>query len=251
MLGVVVLDVGAHHEVVRTQQATPALDELSNELVAHLVGVRTVAPLQHEPAAGGRPEVQRAEHITQVGSALQGKQQPSDDRPETARLRAGQNVTLDGAEMAVRVRWRPGGPDLDVSALLLGDDGHVRSDADFVFYNQPASPDGSVKHIGKSVDGLEISDGVDIALGANPVDVDRVVIAVSVDGGAFAGVEGLHVVATMSGSSFTFTPTAATEAALVCAEVYRRNGAWRLRAVGQGYDVGLAGLARDYGVDVG
>jgi restriction system protein len=171
----------------------------------------------------------------------------------TEQLRPGQNVMLDGAEVAVRVRWRSGGPDLDVSALLLCADGRVRSDADFVFYNQPASTDGSVRHTGKTIDGSTTSDGVDIAVDALAADVDRVVIAVGVNAAVFGGVEELRldVTPTGTGPTFTFYPIAATETALLGAEIYRRNGAWRLRAVGQGYDDGLAGLARDYGVDVG
>ena len=168
-------------------------------------------------------------------------------------LRPGQNMVIHAAEVSIRVQWRSGGFDLDVSALLLSADGRVRSDADFVFYNQPASTDGAVRHTGPTIEGSMRSGGVDIALDALAADVDRVVIAVSTDGGVFGGVEELTVdlVPAGTGPILSFRPTAATETALLAAEVYRRNGAWRLRAVGQGYDDGLAGLARDFGVDVG
>jgi len=78
------------------------------------------------------------------------------------------------------------------------------------------------------------------------------VAAVSVDGGRFADVHDLRVTAstTSPATEYVFQPAATVETALVCLEIYRRDGAWRLRAVGQGYDDGLAGLARDYGVDI-
>ncbi len=141
--------------------------------------------------------------------------------------------------------------DGDLTAAGRGRPGAVR--ADFVFYNQPASTDGSVRHTGKTVDGSTSSDGIDIALAALATDVHRVVIAVSADGGVFGGVEGLRVDATPAGTgpTFTFHPNSATETALLVGEIYRRSGGWRLRAMGQGYDDGLAGIARDFGVDIG
>ena len=83
--------------------------------------------------------------------------------------------------------------------------------------------------------------------------MNRIVVAVSLDGGTFADVQDLRVTITPAGSgiSYAFAPTATVETALVCTEIYRRDGRWRLRAIGQGYQDGLAGLARDFGVDVG
>jgi stress response protein SCP2 len=85
----------------------------------------------------------------------------------------------------------------------------------------------------------------------NP-EIHRIVAAVSVDGGRFADVHDLVVTATTTSpaTEYVFQPAATVETALVCLEIYRRDGIWRLRAVGQGYDDGLAGLARDFGVDV-
>jgi stress response protein SCP2 len=82
--------------------------------------------------------------------------------------------------------------------------------------------------------------------------VDWVATAGSIDGGTFVDVRDLRITITPSGSatSYAFAPAATRETALVCAEIYRRNGQWRLRAVGQGYSDGLAGLVRDFGVDV-
>ena len=81
---------------------------------------------------------------------------------------------------------------------------------------------------------------------------DRSLAAVSVDSGRFADVHDIRVTATTSNrnAEYVFQPAATVETALVCLEVYRRDGTWRLRAVGQGYADGLAGLARDFGVDV-
>ena len=189
---------------------------------------------------------------------------PAQDRPPAAdedltpaptieQLRAGQNVVITGNKAAVTVSWRTGTHDLDTSALLLGANGRVRSDADFIFYNQPAATDGSVQHTGKTPAGSTTSEGIDLALDLVAADVDRIVVSVSADGGTFADVHDLRVAVTPSGSptTYAFVPTATVETALVCAEIYRRNGQWRLRAIGQGYRDGLAGLARDFGVDVG
>jgi stress response protein SCP2 len=73
-----------------------------------------------------------------------------------------------------------------------------------------------------------------------------------VDGGRFADVHDLRVTATTTSlaTEYVFQPAATVENALVCLEIYRRDGIWRLRAIGQGYANGLAGLARDFGVDV-
>ena len=200
------------------------------------VEARIEAPQDwHDPAADAPP--------TDQGAA-----------PPAARakpLRSGQNVEIGGAELVVEVTWRRGPQELDVSALLLGADGKVRSDHDFVFYNQPATADGSVAHTGKSGDGPLVSDSVELQLDRIDAAVVKVVVAVSVDGGMFGQVSELSMTATAAGASrYRFAPTATVETALICAEVYRRNGGWRVRAVGQGYSDGLAGLARDFGVSV-
>ena len=166
-------------------------------------------------------------------------------------LRRGQNSEVSGDELIVKVDWRRGVQDLDISALLLGVDGKVRSDADFVFYNQPASGDGAVAHVGKSADGSVASDTVKLRLDHIDPAVDKVMVAVSVDGGMFGQVPDLLMTATGSATGrYCFAPEATVETALICAEVYRRNEVWRIRAVGQGYSDGLAGLARDFGVTV-
>ena len=173
-------------------------------------------------------------------------------------LAAGQNMTLpDIPGVRVALRWSARAPvDADLSALLLRD-GTVLSDDHFVFYNSIASPDGSVTHVGKHTDGGVVTDAVDVALSAVPPQVEVVVLAVSAHPahpGALAllGEPEVHVVdpggrllASHRLSRLT------TESAVDVVELYRRGGTWKLRAVGQGWADGLAGLARDFGVDVG
>jgi restriction system protein len=172
--------------------------------------------------------------------------------PARVPLRAGQNVALDDAALTITIGWRRGAHDLDASAIVLNRSGRVRSDADFVIYNQPTTPDGALRHTAATPGGATATETLDIALNGLPVDIHRVVAAVSVDGGRFADVHDLRVTATTSNrnAEYVFQPAATVETALVCLEVYRRDGTWRLRAVGQGYADGLAGLARDFGVDV-
>ena len=137
---------------------------------------------------------------------------------------------------------------LDVSGLLIGTDGKVRSDADFVFYNQPTAP--GVSH--GSGGG---ADSITVDTAAVPADVEKIVVTASLDdpGATFAGTEPTATVrdAASGGTLATFTPPRlGPETALVVMEVYRRNDAWKVRAVGQGYANGLAGIATDFGVSI-
>ncbi|WP_439941826.1 VWA domain-containing protein [Streptomyces sp. BBFR115] len=157
-------------------------------------------------------------------------------------LRKGENATLSVAPVVLAVIVR--GLSADVSALLLGPDGKVRSDNDLVFYNHPAQD-------GVSVAGGEVS--VDLA--RLPAEVDRVVAVVSADplhpGAVFTRAPQLKISQpAASPLMFTAPDFTAGETVVVLAEVYRRGGGWKVRAVGQGYASGLAGLATDYGVDI-
>lgn len=139
---------------------------------------------------------------------------------------------------------------LDVSGLLLTADGKVRSDADFVFYNQPAGP--GVTHRAAAAG---TPDAITVDTAAVPADIDKVVVTASLDapGATFAGTEPTATVRSADDGSVlaVFTPPQlGTETALVVVEVYRRNDAWKVRAVGQGYADGLAGIATDFGVSV-
>jgi len=171
----------------------------------------------------------------------------------------GANIPLTAAAVRAVLRWTaaPGTPDVDASALLIGADGKVRSDTDFVFYNQPRHPSGLVRHRPKQTAGGEVWDSIEVDLDALPADVERVVLAGSAEGGAFPAVAGLRVLLYDAAggdgadalAEFTVSDTGEVTA-LVAAELYRRSGGWKFRAVGQGYDSGLGGLATDYGIAV-
>ncbi|WP_072801568.1 TerD family protein [Rhodococcoides yunnanense] len=170
-------------------------------------------------------------------------------------LTKGQNITLPAevTELDVIVSWVDPERDLDASALLVGADSRVRSDADFVFYNQPESPEAAVRYLGSSSTDEGKQQRVSIYLNSLPTDVEKVVIAGSSDEHTLGEFGKLALqVRDRSGSVLGeyFTADATSERAFVFGEVYRRDGAWRLRAVGQGWDSGLAGLAQDFGVDV-
>jgi stress response protein SCP2 len=167
----------------------------------------------------------------------------------------GANIAIAAPVVRVVLQWSggPGVPDVDVSALLVDDTGEVASDADFVFYNQPQHYSGSVRLAGKTP-GQQASDVVDVTLATVPAAVQRIVIAASADGGSFGQVPGLLVQlldGTDNAQLAYFQPSASEETAYVTGEFYRRDGAWKFRAVGQGYASGLAGLASDFGIDVG
>jgi stress response protein SCP2 len=163
----------------------------------------------------------------------------------------GANVPVQATAVRAELSWtaRPGVPDVDGSALLLRENGRVASDDDFVFYNQPRHPSGSVRHVGKQ----GTRDAVEVDLAQLPSEVERVVLAASADGGTFGAVPDLRLAISdlSSGASLAvFAITATEETAMVSGELYRRAGQWKFRAVGQGYASGLAGLATDFGISV-
>ncbi|MEV6564940.1 TerD family protein [Streptomyces kronopolitis] len=167
----------------------------------------------------------------------------------------GGNVPIPAPAVRVELGWRtaPGTPDVDASALLLVS-GKVRDDGDFVFYNQAAHRSGAVRHEGKRPAGDAVTDGLTVDLAAVEPAVDTVVLAASADGGTFGSVPGLHirVLDAANGAELARfdSEDAGPETAFVLGELYRRQGAWKFRAVGQGYDTGLAGLATDFGISV-
>ncbi|MCF6524395.1 TerD family protein [Streptomyces sp. JJ36] len=166
----------------------------------------------------------------------------------------GANVPVAAEAVRVELGWAtgPGVPEVDASALLLSE-GRVRSDADFVFYNQPVHPAGAVRHEGRSPQGGAVREALAVDLARVEPGVDRIVVAASADGGTFGAVPGLHVrVLDPAGAELARydSADASTETAFVLGELYRRQGGWKFRAVGQGYASGLAGLATDFGISV-
>jgi tellurite resistance protein TerA len=168
----------------------------------------------------------------------------------------GSNVAVPVPDVRVELTWssRPGVPDVDASALLLVD-GRVRSDGDFIFYNQPDHPSGAVHHAGKDpVPEGRCTDTLAVSLARVEPSVERIVLAASADGGTFGQVPGLgvRVLDAADGTEIARydSDDATVETAYVLGEFYRRRGAWKFRAVGQGYSSGLGGLARDFGISV-
>ncbi|AOR35945.1 Tellurium resistance [Streptomyces fodineus] len=167
----------------------------------------------------------------------------------------GSNTPVPTTALRVELGWRsgPGVPDADASALLLAT-GKVRSDGDFVFYNQPAHPSGAVRHEGKKPAGAGVTDTLSVDLARVEGAIERIVVAASADGGTFGQVPGLYIEVTdaVSGRPVARfdSPGATVETAFVLGEFYRRQGGWKFRAVGQGYSSGLEGLATDFGITV-
>ncbi len=179
-------------------------------------------------------------------------------------LSKGANITLlhrsaveDGRLHAV-VRWTDpdGAADVDVAALLLGEHGRARSDEDFAFYNAPSAGGGAVRLLGKRSEDDRAEDRVAVDLESMPSDVQTVVIVASLDGRpgvGFGDVSDLSL-DLLDGSGEPRVRfdvlDAGCETAMVLGELYLRGEEWKFRAVGQGWDSGLAGLAVDYGIDV-
>ncbi|GAA4592977.1 TerD family protein [Streptomyces violaceoruber] len=159
----------------------------------------------------------------------------------------GSNIPLSAARVTVDVAAPVR---LDVSGLLLTADGKVRSDDDFIFYNQPTGQGVTYRSGGGSA-----PDAIVVDTSAVPPGIEKIVVTASPDaaGQTFQGIEPTATIRNADDNAVlaTFTPPQlGTETALVIVEVYLRNGAWKARAVGQGYSNGLAGIATDFGVTV-
>ncbi|MFH8798571.1 TerD family protein [Streptomyces sp. NPDC017936] len=154
----------------------------------------------------------------------------------------------------VTVELHAEGDTVDLSALLVTAEGKVRSDDDLVFYNQPSAASGAVRHLAADAGRPE---RIEVDPAALPADVDRVVLVASCDpddtARTFREVENVRVSAVQAGAeTIVFRPPALLdgERAVLLTELYRRGPAWKLRAIGQGYADGLAGLATDFGIEV-
>ncbi|WP_235613997.1 TerD family protein [Streptomyces olivochromogenes] len=172
----------------------------------------------------------------------------------------GQTLVLpEEAWQGLRIVFRFAGADADLTLFLIGGDGRVAGDEDFVFYNQPATADGAARLLGKQQEGPHTVERATIHLSALPERVRRVAVAINmdVDTGLTCG-SLTHAALDMdcvTGTAWTFQPPADPNIrAMVIAELYRHTAdghpVWKLRALGQGWADGLDGLARAYGVDV-
>ncbi|TVT85203.1 TerD family protein [Pseudomonas sp. H3(2019)] len=186
-------------------------------------------------------------------------------------LQKGGNLSLSKTDpsltkILVGLGWDPRATDgtefdLDASAFLLGANGKVRGDADFIFYNQLKSADGSIEHTGDNRTGA--GDGDDevlkIDLSRVPADIDKVAFTVTIHdadarkqnfgqvGGSF-----IRIANEITGTEivrYDLAEDASTETAMIFAELYRNNGEWKFRAVGSGFAGGLKALANSYGMN--
>ncbi|MFV3334784.1 TerD family protein [Pseudomonas sp. NY15437] len=186
-------------------------------------------------------------------------------------LQKGGNLSLSKeapglTKILVGLGWDPRATDgaefdLDASAFLLGATGKIRSEADFIFYNQLKSADGSVEHTGDNRTGA--GDGDDevlkVDLSRVPADVDKIAFTVTIHDAEgrkqnFGQVSNsfIRIVNEANGSEivrYDLAEDASTETAMIFAELYRNNGEWKFRAVGQGYAGGLRAVANGYGMN--
>ncbi|MBF0724394.1 TerD family protein, partial [Sanguibacter inulinus] len=161
------------------------------------------------------------------------------------RLARGANTTLGSTDLSIAVSGAQTGT-VDLMAFQLTDAGRVRGDHDLVFFNQPASVEGALR--------LVAGDRLTLSLAGVPQDVATVAVAVALDegtSGSLAAIDGLGV-SVQAGAETLECPVEGltTERAVVLLEVYRRQGAWKLRNVSAGWDGGLADLVREHGVSV-
>ncbi|MCA8090889.1 TerD family protein [Burkholderia anthina] len=186
-------------------------------------------------------------------------------------LQKGGNLSLSKTDpgltrILVGLGWDPRATDgtefdLDASAFLLGANGKVRGEADFIFYNQLRSQDGSVEHTGDNRTGAGDGDDevIKVDLSRVPADIDKIAFTVTIhDAEArkqnFGQVSNsfIRVVNEISGAEvvrYDLAEDASTETAMIFAELYRSGGEWKFRAVGQGYAGGLRALANGYGMN--
>ncbi|MFI9364253.1 TerD family protein [Kitasatospora sp. NPDC053057] len=152
--------------------------------------------------------------------------------------------------------------DLDASAIVLNADGKVLSNAHFVFFNNTSTPDNTVVHTGdnRTGEGAGDDESINVNLSGLPAEAAKITFPVTIyDGTArgqnFGQVRNAYIrVVNAAGGAeiarYDLSEDAATETAMIFGELYRNNGEWKFRAVGQGYASGLAGIAQDFGVQI-
>ena len=152
--------------------------------------------------------------------------------------------------------------DLDASAFLLAANDKVRGETDFIFYNQTRSPEGSVEHTGdnRTGEGDGDDEAVKINLAKIPTDVQKIAITVTIHdaesrGQNFGQVQNAFIRVVNDQTNveivrFDLNEDYSTETAMIFGELYRHNGEWKFRAVGQGYNGGLSAMCRQYGISI-
>ncbi|ENU24314.1 hypothetical protein F993_01097 [Acinetobacter proteolyticus] len=153
--------------------------------------------------------------------------------------------------------------DLDASAFLLTATGKVRGDHDFIFYNQLRSQDGSVEHTGDNRSGQGDGDDETLLVDLSKVspEIEKIAITVTIHdaqarGQNFGQIANAFIRVVNQDTNvevvrFDLAEDYSTETAMVFGEVYRHNGEWKFKAVGQGYSGGLAAMCQQYGIQVG
>ena len=186
-------------------------------------------------------------------------------------LQKGGNVNLSKEapglkKIIVGLGWDPRATDgaafdLDGSGFMLKADGKVRGDADFIFYNNLKSTDGSVTHMGDNTTGQGEGDDekLTVDLSAVPADIDKISFAVTIHepeqrkqnfgmvGKAY--IRCLNAEGNAELARFDLSEDSSTETAMIFGELYRSGSEWKFKAVGQGFQGGLGPLARSMGVN--
>ncbi len=188
-------------------------------------------------------------------------------------LQKGGNISLEKAapgmtKILVGLGWDERATDgtefdLDASIFLLGDNGKVRSDADFIFYNQLVSSCGSVAHQGdnKTGEGDGDDEAVKVDLAKVPADVQKISVTVTIHDAqarnqnfgqvANAFIRVVNDESNEEVARYDLSEDYSVETAMIFGELYRHNGEWKFKAVGQGYEGGLKALATDFGINIG
>ena len=166
-------------------------------------------------------------------------------------MQPGQNAPLNGMtpRVGINVPSLPAGFELDMTAFSLNSSGKVLGDEGMVFYGATSSPEGSVR-LDTSARTFQFD------LTRVPPGIEKIAVCLTLEKGGqgqpFSNLSALSVEVQHGGEALSFAPQVAgmTEKALILAEIYLRNGAWKVRALAQGFNGGLAPLAKNYGVDV-
>lgn len=152
--------------------------------------------------------------------------------------------------------------DIDASVFLVKSDGKVRSDSDFIFYNNKVSTDGSVEHTGDNTTGAGEGDdeSVKVDLEKVPAEVDKISVAITIHEAetrrqnfgqiSKAFVRVVNQADNAELARYDLSEDSSTETAMIFGEVYRSGTEWKFRAVGQGFAGGLGPLAKNFGVNV-
>lgn len=187
-------------------------------------------------------------------------------------LQKGGNVNLSKeapglTKVIIGLGWDPRATDgsafdLDGSAFLLKADGKVRADADFIFYNNLKSTDGSVTHNGDNTTGAGEGDDetVTVDLAAVPADIDKISFCVTIHEAEQRkqnfGMVGKAFIRCMNANGnaelarYDLSEDGSVETAMIFGELYRAGAEWKFKAIGQGFKGGLGPLAKNYGVNV-